>query len=183
VVEPDGFVRPAFGTRIQLAGIPPRAAGEVLVLHFLNPDCPCSRFNVEHIRALQRQLTVKQGQVLRFVAVLQGDRTPGQLLQAFQDLRLPMEAVVDVSGEVGRAVGIFSTPQAAVVDSDHRLYFRGNYNSSRYCTLSDTQFVRIAIEALLSGLSLPALPKVATTPYGCPLPRKNKTKNESLASI
>jgi hypothetical protein len=169
VAEHDGFVRPPLGARI--------------FLHFLNPDCPCSRFNTEHIRDLRRTLTAGHGQVVRFVAVLQGDRPPGKLLEAFGQLHLPVETVVDASGELGRAVGVHSTPQAVIVDSGGRLYFRGNYNASRYCTLPNSQFARIAIQALLSGLPLPNLPLTATTPYGCPLPRKKKIKNEVFPSI
>ena len=43
------------------------ADGRALLLHFFNPHCPCSRFNVEHVRELRAQF----GDRVRFIAVLQ----------------------------------------------------------------------------------------------------------------
>src|SRR5262245_2467514 len=39
-----------------------------VLLHFFNPSCPCSRFNLDHVRALRKAF----GDRVEFVAVLQG---------------------------------------------------------------------------------------------------------------
>ncbi|MDP1797383.1 MAG: hypothetical protein Q8K78_07875, partial [Planctomycetaceae bacterium] len=63
------------------------------------------------------------------------------------------------------------TPQAVILDQDLHLIYRGNYNISRYCTSRQTEFVRIALEKLLSNTSPKFVPPVAaTTADGCPLP-------------
>src|SRR5206468_12735470 len=40
--------------RPELAGIARHLRGRPLLLHFYNPDCPCSRFNVQHLQQLER---------------------------------------------------------------------------------------------------------------------------------
>src|SRR5258707_15264970 len=41
-----------------------------LFLHFFNPDCPCSRFNVPHFRSLAQQY----GSTTNFMVVLMTDK-------------------------------------------------------------------------------------------------------------
>jgi hypothetical protein len=54
-----------------------------MLLHFFNRACPCSRFNVDHVRELHARY---RGQVL-FVAVLrEGD--PDGMAKAFRSLKL-----------------------------------------------------------------------------------------------
>ena len=57
-----------FGSEMDLPGVPRFGDGKPLFLHFFNPSCPCSRFNLDHVRALVRQ----QKDRVHFVAVLQG---------------------------------------------------------------------------------------------------------------
>ncbi len=64
--------------------------------------------------------------------------------------------------------------QAALIDPDGRLYFRGNYNKSRYCTLKNSNFARMAIDSLLAGAPAPGLGELATKSYGCELPEPER---------
>lgn len=150
---------------MSLANLESGQAGKPLFLHFFNPRCPCSRFNLDHVR----DLTKRYGGRVRFVAVVQS----GDPLHTAVDPRtlgLPMEMVSDKDGAIAHACGVYSTPQAVLLDSAGRLYYRGNYNNSRYCTVAASQYARIALDALLSGSPPPHLPVSATTAYGCPLP-------------
>src|SRR4051812_11635301 len=45
-------------------------SGKPLFLHFFNPDCPCSRFNVPHVRSLIKEY----GQQANFALVLMTDK-------------------------------------------------------------------------------------------------------------
>lgn len=92
--------------------------------------------------------------------------------QAFEKLNLGIESVVDETGSIGQEAGVYSTPQAVLVDVEGRLYFRGNYNVSRYCAVRETEFARIALESMLAGKPAQPLTAAAATAYGCP--RKNK---------
>lgn len=170
--RPEGLRQPAVGAKISLASLLKTADAtqdpRPLLLHFFNPSCPCSRFNLNHLQVLLRQY----GSRLRFLAVLQSDspkQSVTEIQSAFQSLGLPMDAVVDASGEIARQVGVYSTPQAVLLNSQQRIFFRGNYNSSRYCNSRESEYARLAIESLLSSKAAPSLPPSATLAYGCPL--------------
>jgi hypothetical protein len=135
-----------------------------LFLHFFNPDCPCSRFNLDHLRQLVR----RNSNAVRFIAVLEGAGEPARLMEAFGKLNLPIESVVDDEGKWGEVTGVYATPQAVLIGPDRRLYFRGNYNLSRYCAAPETEFARIALESLLAGRPSQLEDPAAATSFGCP---------------
>jgi hypothetical protein len=141
--------------------------GRPILLHFFNPDCPCSRFNVDHVRALETRF----GREVVFVAVLaEGD--PTAMRRAYRSLPLDLPSYVDADHRLADAVGVYSTPQAAVLDKDGRLYYQGNYNATRYCRDRQTEFARLALESVIGGLPPPRPTPAADTAYGCPLPQR-----------
>jgi hypothetical protein len=166
---PQGLVQPALGSRLPLpaalAGM--KRSGRPLLLHFANPECPCTQFNLDHVRRLQ-QLFANQ---VDFVTILQSDSDLAQARSEFESMHLPMPVVYDRGAQIGDWVGVYGTPQAAILSADGALYYRGNYNRSRYCTDESSEFVRIALESLAANRPLPRLPAAATITYGCPLPR------------
>ena len=114
------------------------------------------------------------GTAVRFVAVLQGERASELQRANFEQLGLGIESVVD-DGRLGALTGVYTTPQAVLLDAAGRLYFRGNYNLSRFCTAAETEFARIAIESLRSGKTRPPEAPAAAAAYGCPR-RANRSK-------
>jgi hypothetical protein len=134
-----------------------------LFLHFFNPDCPCSRFNMRQFKDIATQY----GQQVNFTIVIMSRKhfTVSEIQDKF-DMKVPV--VFDPS--VAEACGVYSTPQVALLDADNRLYYRGNYNVSRYCTNEKTSFARIAITRLLNNNTRMAFNKLALTSYGCSLP-------------
>lgn len=174
--KPAGLRQPAIGSLVALrnAGLD-LPSNQPVFLHFFNPDCPCSRFNIEHVRTLIRTY----GKKVRFVAVLQGDAPSQDLLQSFNKLSLGIEAAIDERGAASGAAGVYATPQAVLLDAQGRLYYRGNYNSSRYCTVRESEYARIALESMLAGKSPPQAPPQATIAYGCPLPKRKKAAGTS----
>jgi hypothetical protein len=132
-------------------------AGAPVLVHFYNPDCPCSRFNREHLRALYSRF----GSTVRFVLVAESDAA---------DLESPLgndaPVIRDGDGALAEALGTWSTPQAVLLDGARRVVYAGNYNTSRFCANRRTEFVRLALESLETvGAALPTLP-----PWGCQLP-------------
>src|SRR5688572_14413568 len=109
--------------------------GKPMLLHFFNPGCPCSKFNLDHVRDLVSEF---KGRV-HLVAVLQGDDS-AEVQKKFSSLGLGIPSVFDHSGNFAARCGVYSTPQAAILDESGRLYFRGNYNTNRYCTARETEF-------------------------------------------
>jgi hypothetical protein len=140
-----------------------RSAPGPTLLHFFNPDCPCSRFNLEHVIELSRRFEGKA----RVLAVLADGEDAHA---AVDELREHFPARVDVGGELAEELGVYSTPQAAIVGPDLRLYWRGNYNRTRYCRERESEYARLALEAALAGRPAPEFDERATLAYGCELP-------------
>jgi hypothetical protein len=140
-----------------------------LFLHFFNPDCPCSRFNMPHFKALVKSY---HGQV-DFAIVLMTDKkyTAGQIRDRF-DLPYPIAVLTDSA--LALACGVYSTPQAVIIDTAQKLFFRGNYNRSRYCADEKSSYAKMAIEGLLQNNLTQNFSPLALKAYGCQLPTCNR---------
>lgn len=161
---PAGYVKVNVGQQIKLnIAILPKD-GKPLLLHFFNPDCPCSRFNIKHFKSLVAAYSNRA----KFVVVLMDSRkyTAKQVQEKFE-LSVP----VIVNASLAKACGVYSTPQAAIIDSQGKLYYRGNYNTTRYCTNTKTEFARMALDAVLSHQTSIRFNRLALTAYGCSLPK------------
>ncbi len=131
-------------------------------LHFYNPDCPCSRFNAKHIRTL----TGNYRDSIRFLIVVP---TTAALLVAKDELGADLSFIVDDNKSIANACGVYSTPQAAIIAQDGKLFYRGNYNRTRYCTTRASNFAELSLIALLNDQHPPTFGLLATQSYGCEL--------------
>lgn len=136
------------------------------MLHFFNPDCPCSKFNIQHIKKLVKQY----GKQVNFVVVLSDQKL--DIANIKKQLDLPINVINDPT--MSKKCGIYSTPQAAIIDTEGKLYYRGNYNSSRYCSNEKTEYARIALVGVLQHNPLRGLGPLASIAYGCSLPTNLK---------
>lgn len=131
-------------------------------LHFFNPDCPCSRFNIPHFR----ELVKKYGNEVTFVAVpmiMRGEEYTDEQIREKLGVNIPVWREPGVA----EAVGVYSTPQAVVISSNNNLYYRGNYNKSRYCTDKRSNYAEIALSSLLNNSPAPEFDQLALRSYGC----------------
>jgi hypothetical protein len=132
-------------------------------IHFYNADCPCTRFNARYIHALTKEF---KGNI-DFVIVATDQKSKQKAEDEFgSDLTYR----VDADGRIAQACGVYSTPQAAIIHQNGSLYYRGNYNRSRYCTDRATNFAELSLIALLNNQPAPQLGILATQSYGCELP-------------
>jgi len=155
-----------------LAGLRAQAAGRPLFLHFFNPDCPCSRFTQDHISALVHA----HHDAVMFAAIVESDDDGGAVdaaAVAKTGRALGISALGDSSGAIGRALGVYATPQAVILRADGTIFYRGNYNTSRYCADAQTEFARLSLEHLLAGRPF-AAPEAASVAYGCALPEGHR---------
>jgi Redoxin len=136
-----------------------------LFLHFFNPDCPCSRFNMPQFRALVERYSDK----VDFAIVVMSPKsfTSSDLQEKFG---LPHPLPVLQDSAVAAACGVYSTPQAVLIDAQNKLYFRGNYNQSRYCSDPRTGFAQQALDGLLHNNYSLIFSPLALKAYGCQLP-------------
>lgn len=153
VILPDQVIR------YDTALIPQRYVKPKL-LHFFNPDCPCSRFNVKHFQSLEKSYA---GKVDFFVVVTSRKK----IKSAKRLIGTDIPILVDDQEKLAKACGVYSTPQAALIQNSNRLYYRGNYNRSRYCTDKNSNYVQMALDSLISMKKPPMFSELATTSYGC----------------
>lgn len=160
---PDHYTKAPIGKQISLKGNMGNDTGKPVFLHFFNPDCPCSRFNIKQVNALMKEY----GEKVDFRIVVMSDRpvTIEAIKRKFQ-LNIPISFDASLADECG----VYSTPQAALLDKKHNLYYRGNYNVSRYCTDEKTNFAKIALEGLLNQKDNLMFSSLALQAYGCSLP-------------
>lgn len=139
-----------------------------IFIHFFNPDCPCSRFNVPHVS----ELIKKYGDQINFkIVVLNKENTfTIEEIQEKFDAKIP----VYFDESIAKNCGVFSTPQAVLIDASQQLYYRGNYNKTRYCTNADSNYAQMAIDALLKQTKTPSFDALALRAYGCSLPKCTK---------
>jgi len=164
--KPKNWMMPQVGRAIQLPDhFTVAADGKPIAFNFYNCDCACSRFNLDHVRKLARTY----GRSIRFILVLEGGtRTDEETL--FQGLNLNAEHYCDPNGEIARALGVYATPQGVVLDSEHRMVYRGNYNTGRFCVEPRTEFMRLVLECVSSGRPVPRQLQKYRPAYGCAIP-------------
>jgi len=164
---PENYKPVDQGKLIKLSGISEADHSKPLFLHFFNPDCPCSRFNIANFKSLVK----RYGQQVNFVIVVMNNKLyTAKAIQDKFDLDLP----VLFDSSIAASCGVYSTPQAVLLDADHKLYYRGNYNSSRYCTDEKTSYAKIAIAGLLHDHQKIIFNQLALRAYGCQLPNCTK---------
>ena len=134
-----------------------------LFLHFFNPDCPCSRFNIPHFNSLVKLY----GDKVDFAIVPMSSRAV--TIKEIQD-RFDLDIPVLLDTAIARLCGVYSTPQAAIIDVHQILHYRGNYNKSRYCSDKRTEYAKIGLAGLLRSDATMVFDPIALKAYGCRLP-------------
>jgi hypothetical protein len=164
---PKSYVAINTGTKIQLPESLKANSNKPIFLHFFNPDCPCSRFNIEHVKTLIKQY----GNDASFAVILMTSKNYSE--KEIQK-RFDLDVMVLRDSSIAALCGVYSTPQAVIIDAQHKLFFRGNYNRSRYCTDKNSNYAQIALEALLHNNYAITMNPNAVKAYGCQLPNCKK---------
>lgn len=157
---PENYHSVPIGETVDLSG-EIKAGTKPVFIHFFNPDCPCSKFNLPHFKSLVK----KHNNEFDFYVVVinsKGNYLPEEIKDKFD---IPVPILFDKS--IAISCGVYSTPQAVILDEQRRLYYRGNYNQSRYCSNPNTEYARMAIDSFLMHRSAPTFNAFATTAYGC----------------
>jgi hypothetical protein len=161
---PEQYTEVAPGEKIELPSLLQK--GTAYFLHFYNPECPCSRFNARHIKSL----IGNYHDSIRFAIVV---TEASSLSKARSEFGEDLQYLLDGDRLIAKACGVYSTPQAAIVTSNNTLFYRGNYNSARYCTTRASNFAELSLIALINNQSAPPFGLAATQSYGCELDRDN----------
>lgn len=166
--KPVDYHEVSLGTKPSLLAnqLPIGKSERPLFLHFYNPDCPCSRFNLSQFKTMVREY---QDSVDFFVILHQSDKAQSAVESEFE-----VPVIRDDSGKIAEAYGVYATPQALILNGSGEIYYRGNYNKARYCTSRDTRFAELALEAMIDRKPLPQFVELASISYGCSLPSDKK---------
>ena len=124
---------------------------------------------MDHVRFLIKQYG--RAAHFRIVLVTEKNYTEIQIQERF-GVNIP---VLKDSG-IAAACGVYSTPQAVIINKDGVLHYRGNYNRSRYCTDKKTNYAQTALESVLQGTNTQNFSILATRAYGCSLPGCEKPR-------
>lgn len=160
---PSDYKAVCTGTTIALTDPTLKLHHRPVLIHFFNPSCPCSRFNISTLASLVQQY---RSRVDFAVVLVTGNSTYSD--HDFES-RYGLHVPVLHDTTLARRCGVYSTPQAVILDQNNRLYYRGNYNSSRYCINETTSFARIALDSVLRHVPSPSFAIAATRSYGCSL--------------
>lgn len=114
------------------------------LLHFFNPECSCSKFNSKHVK----ELIATYKDSVHFVLVIPAG-CDADLVYSFFPKTL--QIIADKDLKLARTCGVYSTPQAVILTRRHLLWYRGNYNKTRYCTSKATNYAERALISLLSN--------------------------------
>ncbi len=158
---PQNYKPVPVGSVLSIQGLTPEH--KPTLLHFYNPDCPCSRFNLTHFRSLVKAY---QSQV-NFVVVVMSSKNYS--IAAIQE-RIGLALPVLFEKSVAEQCGVYSTPQAVLLTSEQQLFYRGNYNRSRYCTDEQTSYAKMALAKLVNHRAAGDFDALALKAYGCVLP-------------
>jgi hypothetical protein len=142
-------------------------ADKLVFLHFFNPTCPCSKFNIPHFKSLAK----KYAGEISFAIVVMGKEKNYSEEEIKEKFGLDIPVYFDAA--IAKRCGVYSTPQAVIIN-DGKLYYRGNYNRNRYCTEKKSNYAEMAIDSLLENVSRPTFNQYALVSYGCTLPTCKK---------
>jgi hypothetical protein len=144
-----------------------------IFLHFFSVACPCSKFNIAHFK----NLVETYHKDINFYAVLFAEDTTEARQYFNEKYNLSIPLVIKEGNLLAEKCGVYSTPQAVIINTNQKLFFRGNYNKTRYCTDKATNFAEIAIQEILAKHHPPIFDIRATRAYGCEIPDVYTNKN------
>lgn len=165
---PSDYSPIAIGEKVNLGEEFSSSENKPVLIHFFNPDCPCSKFNMNHFN----ELLSKYKDKMDFYVAVKSDEEDIDIKKIKDKFSSDVKIINDWDNTIANNCGVYATPQAVVINNDRKLYYRGNYNKSRYCTSKESNYVDISIEALLNNKNIPAFDELAFIPYGCEIPKK-----------
>ena len=162
--EPENFKTVRINSVLEFDSLISRNSASPKLLHFFNPTCPCSKFNIKHFHDLHSA----HKEDVKFYAVI--PQVFG-LSDVKEYIPKDVTIILDTGKVIAAECGVFSTPQAALITKLNKLYYRGNYNKSRYCTNPKSNFVQMALDSILiNDQKTPIFDDLASIPYGCSIP-------------
>jgi alkyl hydroperoxide reductase subunit AhpC len=148
--------------------------GKVVVLEWLNHDCPFVRkhYGSGNMQALQKRYT---GEGVVWLSInssapgKQGHSTPAEAAELTAETgAAPTAVLLDPDGEVGKTYGARTTPHMFVIDPEGKLVYNGAIDDKPTTDQADVEGADNYVVAALAAVMNGETPEVQTTkPYGC----------------
>ncbi|MDH5602350.1 MAG: hypothetical protein OEY51_00325 [Cyclobacteriaceae bacterium] len=167
--RPENYVQVNISDSTTLKGILGNKDDRPTYIHYYNPYCPCSKFNYGYYSEIAGKY---RDRFNMYLVIREMDEDVIDKIR--ESVTGNTTVIIDKNGEIARQTGVYSTPQAVLLNTDYTLYYRGNYNRSKYCTVKDYNYAEMAIDSLLSGRPAPLFDHFATTAYGCSLEKERE---------
>jgi peroxiredoxin len=139
--------------------------GKVVVLEWLNPDCP---FVVRHYKAgTMKSLAETYGpKGVVWLTINSTNYMDAEANAKFKAAnQLPYRILVDQDGAVGHLYDAKTTPHMYIIDGDGKLVYMGAIDDDpRGGSDKPANYVAAALDEVLAGK---AVTTAETTPYGC----------------
>lgn len=147
-----------------------REDGHVVVLEWINPDCPFVVKHHQHHKTMTETYKEFKDKKVRWVAI--NSATPGgqghgieRNKRAHSEWDIAYPILMDESGTVGRAYGARTTPHMYIITPEGTLIYNGAIDNNRSAReLGDINYVKKALTEYFNGDSVEIS---ETRPYGC----------------
>ncbi len=143
--------------------------GRIVVLEWVNPECPFSRYHYETLHTMADLATKHRDKKVVWLAVNSTSHTTVEANRDFaKKHKLPYPILDDRSGQVGRKYGARTTPHMFIIDTDGVIAYEGAIDNAplgkQEAGAGPVNHVDKALTELLAGqkVSMPNTP-----PYGC----------------
>jgi len=136
----------------------------ISVIHFWNPDCPCSRFNEVHVKKIMSDYTAKNVVFTIVVSGKSAEQRKERALLARQVFNLA--AVKDIRSDWPLKKGPPSSPAVAIMNKQGKLVYFGPYSLGARCSPDKGQFVEKVLDRL-SDEKLAQKKQLNTLAVGC----------------
>ena len=142
--------------------------GRVVVLEWINPNCPFSRRHAEEGTMTRLAKANSEAVWLAVNSTAQGHRDflPAAQHASYNDKHgITYPVLYDPAGKVGHAYDARTTPHMVVIDEQGRIVYDGAIDDDPYGRKGQrTNYVEAALKAHAAGQ---APDPAATQPYGC----------------
>jgi peroxiredoxin len=162
VKAPDFTLPDTAGQQVSLSDF----AGKVVVLEWLNPDCPFVQRHYKAGTMKQLAATYAKKDVIWLTINSTHYMDAAASAKFKKDHNLSYPILVDQSGEVGHLYGALTTPHMYIIDAEGTLVYIGAIDDDPRGGKGENavNYVVAALDELLAGKTVTT---AETKPYGC----------------
>ncbi|MDZ4829854.1 MAG: redoxin domain-containing protein [Phycisphaerae bacterium] len=151
------------------------AAGKIVVLEWINPNCPvCQRVMKDGtVATTLKEVTAISPDVV-YVAINSSAADPASLdgtAKYMTDMKMTMPALLDRDGKVGMTYGAKTTPHCYVIDAKGVLRYQGAIDDNAQGSGAKMNYVVNAVKQIKAGETVSP---DSTKSYGCGVKYANK---------